>query len=877
MPIPKKRLKVRDVAMLLLAAGLLGIAAVRIDNYLKMRRELIAPPAVTPPGKIRTLPGFKISLLHTASRSEGSWISMTIDPQGRLLVASESTNGLLRLTIADGKLAGIEPLATPINSAMGLLYAGHSLFLDGGGPKGWGIYRMLDSNGVFGPPALLRSLDITLFEHGSHGMLVGPGGKLYVVCGNHTAVPSDVAPSSPWQNYREEQLFPHEADPEPYGNMVGPAAGYVMRMDLNGNNCELFAGGTRNTYNVAFNPDGELFGFDGDSERDIGLPWYRPVRVNHWVSGADFGFRRGNGVIPEYDEDTLPATLNVGLGSPTAVKFASTNFAFPARYRDDCFMADWAYGRLFAVRFIPHGATYDATIETLLRGIPLNITAMEFGLDGALYFITGGRDTQSALYRLSWNGPNLTAPPKTTLETAREQEAAAARRSRRQLESFHGRNDSAAVDVIWPSLRSDDRWIRYAARVALEFQDLDRWRQRALRETNTYGGLTALLALARCGKASAQPELFSALERFSFSQLSEDQQLLKLRVMELSIIRQGRPSADLTARIVGTLAPLYPSTSRSVNHELCQLLLALDAPTAIGKTLALLHQATVQEEQIYYAECLRNTSNGWTLPQREDYLGWFRGNHSQPRLKVASEDYFKDVGLDYCDGAEFDGYFDNFWHEASATLNDAEHGTLASYLPPARTPPPIPKPAPRKFVKIWRMADLAPDLSRLERHQPLARGWNVFMQAQCGICHRFAGNGGAFALSAIGTYGPDLTAVGSRMSGRDILQSILEPSAAIADEYRNTTFTLKDGDVLSGRWIGETDKDFLLLVDPVALTHQYIPKADVVSHHTSKISPMPEGLLDSFTEDEIWGLVALLKNGGHNSLTNLPKFVTSAK
>ena len=42
-------------------------------------------------------------------------------------------------------------------------------------------------------------------------------------------------------------------------------------------------------------PSGELFTFDSDDEGDMGLPWYRPARICHVVSGVDWGWRNGAG------------------------------------------------------------------------------------------------------------------------------------------------------------------------------------------------------------------------------------------------------------------------------------------------------------------------------------------------------------------------------------------------------------------------------------------------------------------------------------------------------------------------------------------------------------------------------------------------------
>ena len=57
-----------------------------------------------------------------------------------------------------------------------------------------------------------------------------------------------------------------------------------------------------------------------------------------------------------------------------------------------------------AAQLTPDGASYKATVEPFVTGRPLNVTDLEFGADGAMYFITGGRGTQSGLYRVRYVG-----------------------------------------------------------------------------------------------------------------------------------------------------------------------------------------------------------------------------------------------------------------------------------------------------------------------------------------------------------------------------------------------------------------------------------------------------------------------------------------
>ena len=61
-------------------------------------------------------------------------------------------------------------------------------------------------------------------------------------------------------------------------------------------------------------------------------------------------------------------------------------------------------------------------------------------------------------------------------------QAPAQRELRHKLEGYHGDATAGAVQAVWPHLADKDRAIRYAARVALEWQDPSQWQQAALSE-----------------------------------------------------------------------------------------------------------------------------------------------------------------------------------------------------------------------------------------------------------------------------------------------------------------------------------------------------------------------------------------------------------
>jgi putative heme-binding domain-containing protein len=636
--------------------------------------------------------------------------------------------------------------------------------------------------------------------------------------------------------------------PDGNGFMAGVLApgGCVYRVDPDGKQWDLISNGYRNPYDMAFNRHGELFTFDADMEWDMNTPWYRPTRVCLVTSGSEFGWRNGAGKWPPYYLDSLPAVLDVGPGSPTGVTFGY-GARFPAKYQEAFFICDWSYGKLYAVHLTPEGSAYRGELEEFVTGTPLPLTDIVINpRDGAMYFAVGGRKTQSGLYRVTYAGKESTALSKG------DDRGAELRDVRHRLESFHGRRDPKAVDAVWPFLSHADRFIRFAARVALEHQDPKAWRDQALAEKDPQAALTALLAVVRVSAAdpfhrrkgsppvneALKARVFEALERLAWDQLSHAQRLELLRVYEVALTRLGPPEAEVKKRLVARFSAVYPVKAREQNAELCQLLVYLEAPDVVAKTLKLMAEAPTQEEQMEYARWLRVLKTGWTLRQRKEYFAWF--------LRAA---HFKG-------GNSLGGFLRIMKNDALATLTDKEKTELKTILEakPAEATPIVGKPRP--FVKNWKLDEVVSVVEKgLKSKRDFDRGRRLFGEATCFACHRFDNEGGAT--------GPDLTGVAGRFSVRDLLESTVEPSKVISDQYAAVEITTTDGRVIVGRIVNLHDNDIMVntnMLDPNAIAH--VNRKKVESMQTSKVSPMPVGLLDTFKEDEIVDLMAFLLSRG---------------
>jgi len=812
----------------------------------------------TPAERIRAPKDFKVELLYSVPAvDQGSWVNLCVDPKGRI-IASDQYGGLFRFVppAAGQPLdpAKIEKIPAQIRAANGLLWAFDALYVavnDYENKIESGLYRITSSKGndTLDRVEKLRAMKAR-GDHGVHAILLAPDGKsLFLVTGNGTT-PTEFNRSRVPVIWGEDHLLPRMPDGRGFMRDVFAPGGIIYRVSPDGKDFEVYSSGYRNIFDAAFNRDGELFTYDADMEYDFNTPWYRPTRICHVTSGSEFGWRNGAGKRPEFYPDNLPPALNIGPGSPTGVTFGYAA-KFPAKYQESLFASDWSWGRLYAIHFQPKGSSYTATKEEFLSGAPLPLTdVIIHPTDGAMYFTIGGRKVQSGLYRVTYTGNETTAALKSTSNAGYKE-----RELRHKLEAFHvDEPNPAAVKEAWPQLDHEDRFIRWAARTALEHQPAASWAERALQEKNPGKQVEALMGLARLTgrdplnrKPNDPPsdkamgdKILKALAEISWSKLNHEQRLTYLRTHEIVFVRFGRP-ADVQP-ILARLDPLFPGATMDLNWLLCETLVYLQSPTVAAKGMALLRAAPTQEEQMEYARSLRMLKTGWTTELRTEYFEWF--------LKAAN----------YRGGASFEKFIEFIRNDAVASLSDEEQKTLASVLArkPQKTSPLAAigsALAGRTTMKEWKLEDLAPAADRGLKKRNFEDGRKIFGAAGCFACHRFGNEGGMT--------GPDLTAAGSRYSPRDFLDQVINPSKEINEQFVPMVLTKTDGETVTGMIVNLNGDTVSVNTDPADPNQQErLDRKQVKSIEPSKTSPMPAGLLNLLTQDEILDLTAYVLSAG---------------
>ncbi len=907
-------------------------------------------------GPYRVPPGFAVEQLASDDQI-GSLIQLTFDARGRPVVSKERSHPVRLLDRdGDGLPETQQVISDEVENCQGIWFDGSTLYANCTDPDDGAanLFRLpdADGDGVADSRESIVRWTGRIGEHGPHDIRRAQDGSITVMLGNHTFLPEErIDEESPLRDYGESQLLPRYMDSR--GHAVGRMApgGTLLRLVDGGRAFSLQFGGFRNAYNHAYNLEGEAFTFDSDMEWDINLPWYREVRSVHGVPSADYGWRTGSGKFPAHYIDSLPPVNDLGRGSPVGVAFYQS-YAYPAEYFDAFLQGDWSRGRVVLSRFRRAGATYELAEPStdFIYGEPLNVTDVEVGPDGLVYFTMGGRMTRGGLYRVLYKGlrPNSEYRPQSGILSVvrqpqplsafgytyfeqqkvamgeqwavqlqalvRDEAATPADRGqalhilqrhgpkpdapliRAAFESADPGLRAAAIYVVGQHgsdraksiaadglsdpdaivrrraaeallrmgdpgfvpasemlglLRDEDRFVRWAARVALEATPRDSWSAPVVNDRDAQFVATGMLALVRTASDPIQLEAVfeKTLSLLKGEGLSSSVEADLLRVFHLACAElEGGCRQSLRDQIFDIVAPRFPSGDEMLDREYALTMAYAGRAEAIGAILAELPQGEDRQPlQIHYVYCLREIKQGWTPEQKRQLLAWFR------------------KAQHWRGGASFAGFVNRLFESSLEFFDESEreaaYAAIPEYAPvddeallatlqrrQGHVQPNVF--ARRSGTKLYSEQEIFEYMMYDPMTTVASRddGVEIYEEA-CARCHKLGDMGE--------DYGPDLTTVANRFTRRDMLEAVLWPSREISDQYGSWRIETND-DVYSAMILDEDEASVTLLLPdldrPVTLDREKI-----VDIRESDVSIMPEGLLDPFGMRETAGLFRLLE------------------
>ena len=317
----------------------------------------------------KPLPEFKDhSLSVFASAPEvNSPVSVIAEPDGALYVLCDNNAGLglgknqgsiLRLVDknGDGKADTMTKFVADIDTPRGghfvngILYVMHPPYVS--------TFKDTDGDGVADEHKILAKgfgHDMNWRRGGDHAandVRVGIDGWLYTALGDFgaTATGSD-------------------------GSKVQLMSGGVIRMRMDGSDLQLYAQGTRNTYDVAVSHKLDLITLDNTNDGD---GWN--ARVHHLTPLAHMGYPN---LYKFFSEDAKPPLYDHGGGSGVGALHLQEP-GFPEWFNDRFHTMSW--GRMYTHTLKPHEATFINDDFVSLQATKL----VEMDVDGSsrLYFST---------------------------------------------------------------------------------------------------------------------------------------------------------------------------------------------------------------------------------------------------------------------------------------------------------------------------------------------------------------------------------------------------------------------------------------------------------------------------------------------------------
>ncbi len=829
--------------------------------------------------EIKGPPGFKVTLFAAPPKVNYP-VTLSVAPDGAVFVAVDEQGSLGRTpgggrimrcldVDGDGKADQITTFARADHARGVIALEGKVWVLH---PPLLSVFRDEDGDGVSDRQETLVSglttsqIDERGGDHTTNGIRMGVDGWIYIAVGDygfHGARGKD-------------------------GTTLSQRGGGILRVRPDGNELEVFATGLRNPFAIAIDPFLNLFTRDNTND---GAGW--DVRVSQLFATAEYGYTR---TFTNFPGETMPALGSYGQGGGTGA-IAIDHARWPEGLRGGLLTADWGRSEMYRHDLVPSGASFLASQEPF-ASLP-RPTGMDLGPDGRLY-VASWRGGEASTYV----GPDVgfvacLSPPG--LEVAKVRDP----------------RDRTLPQLI-PALSAGDTATRLGAQREILRRGPSPETSGSLiavasdPQASLAGRVAALFALKQLDGANAHATLRklardASLREFAVRALADrkgqidgaDASLfvealsdVTPRVRAQALIALGRSGdvanaariVPLTSRPAGSPMPtarpvhFQPDPDRVVPHLAVRALVGLQAVEACLEALDGPHQEgalqalRLMHEPAAVEGLIRKLASAHSAETRLEILA------ALARLQQREAEY---DGSWWGIRPDTTGpYFDPRDWECSARIaavleaalgeSDARTAALltgvfqkngARIAGLAAGPRPglgadeeirvvIAAPDPKNPDQIGNMTFESASRRALAAKGDAERGRGLFAKQSCTACHTHA--------DGQRPRGPHLVAIGQRYRPEELVESILKPSAKIAQGYESCIFGLTDGRVVSGFVVSE-GASVVQIRDLSGALHE-LKRADIGERKRQEASVMPEAIAGNLTPEQLADLIAYLRS-----------------
>lgn len=680
------------------------------------------------------------------------------------------------------------------------------------------------------------------------------------------------------------------------GRVLSKRGGGVVRVRPDGTDMEIFCWGLRNILDVCIDPQLNMFTRDNTND---GGGWN--VRVSHLHQGGDYGYPSR---YMNFASETLPPMADYGGGSGCGGLF-HFDPRWPAGFDSVVLTCDWGTSRVYRHRPTPLGATFaDSQDEFLTLPRPTDIDVDASGR----MFISSWKNGN-----FSYTGPDvgfvamvvptgLVAKPLPNLSTLSTNDLVRRMRGAGAAAMFHLQQEllRRPVGETEPLLKAlvDDTSADIQSRVA------------------------AIFTLKQSLAGKANPWLvkiaFSSgpLREFALRALTDRAE--HLQDIPWEGLAEALGTADLRVRAqavisIGRLAQ-HGNLATSVRERLTEALLPLSVVrNSIGdrRTESIKHDQAdeprlipvLATESIIRLKSVPTLASALDGPSRSGALGALRQIHSQEAIDLVlqklSKTYNSSTRLEWLDvlarlyflegdytkgdwwGTRPDTrgpYYDRqAWQQtdrikqallqAHASANDEVRSALNSMLEKYQiklndkglTMPKLQAsdqaiaviaadPNNPKQIGNRSLEEVAAEAIALAGKAEA--GKSLFVSQACIACHTYA--------DGQTPQGPHLVDIGKRYSRKELIESILHPSAKIAQGFDTWAVLTSDGSVHVGFVVLES-AETLTLRGPDGRKIEIL-QDDIEERRKQEQSMMPKGLVDNLTAGQLADLTAFIES-----------------